>query len=47
MGKHIFATFATLQNAFTAFDADHSGSIDFEELGALFESQALMRQMQS
>ena len=28
------------EEAFTAFDADGSGTIDFEELGSLFESQA-------
>lgn len=41
-----FAKFRQLEkqrakNAFTAFDADRSGSIDFEELGALFESQGI------
>lgn len=43
---YFFAKFRQLEKqrakeAFTAFDADGSGTIDFEELGSLFESQGI------
>ena len=38
---------ALVQEAFNCFDADASGTIDFEELGALLESQARGRSIQN